>query len=45
MSSGDEKIITGGVVSADGYDPIIITKTEENSSDDENSSNEDEEKI
>jgi hypothetical protein len=30
VSMGDEPIISGGVVSAEGYDPIVITKTEEN---------------
>lgn len=30
VSSGDQSIITGGVVSADGYEPIVITPTEEN---------------
>ena len=30
VSMGDTPIITGGVVSADGYDPVVITKTEEN---------------
>jgi hypothetical protein len=30
VTMGDEPIISGGVVSAEGYDPIVITKTEEN---------------
>jgi hypothetical protein len=30
VSMGDQKVVTGGVVTAEGYDPIIITQTEEN---------------
>ena len=37
VSVGDEPIISGGVVSAEGYDPIIITETEENKAKDSDS--------
>ena len=30
VTTGDTSIVTGGVVSAPGYDPIIITETPEN---------------